>query len=86
MQDFFIPMCYDLNGMGPIVRADATHMGNISVYGGHGWTADANSPLPALLDSVAQFDYIGVPRTQVVVGMPWCKTALGIRRITTTVI
>jgi hypothetical protein len=57
--------------MGPLIRASPAINGNISAYGSHNWIADANSALPALLDSVAQFDYLGVPRTKIVMGVPW---------------
>eukprot|EP01045_Picozoa_sp_COSAG04_P004815 COSAG04_NODE_215_length_20056_cov_1614.026958_2_plen_96_part_00 len=64
-------MAYDLNGMGPLIRRDPKGMGGVSAWGGDAATADANSPLPALLDSIAQFDFLGVPRTQVVMALPW---------------
>ena len=73
--DFFIPMGYDMNGMGAIVRRM-----NITGYGGDGTMADANSPLPGLLDSLGQFADLGVPASKVTMGVGWygydywCKT------------
>ena len=73
--DWFIPMGYDMNGMGAIVRRM-----NITGYGGDGTMADANSPLPGLLMSLGQFADLGVPASKVTMGVGWygydywCKT------------
>jgi hypothetical protein len=66
-----------MNGMGPLIDAskggNPALMGNgTHAYGGFGSVADANSPLPGILDSIDQFDSLGIPRDQIVVALPWC--------------
>lgn len=59
--------------MGSLINGNRALMGNKThAYGGYGSVADANSPLPGILDSIDQFDNLGIPRNQVVVALPWC--------------
>ena len=63
-----------MNGMASLLaKQNLSSWESTGLYGTGtmGSFAAANSPLPGLLDSVAQFDALHIPRTQIVMGLPW---------------